>query len=73
MGNWILNLFGFVYVIISELQAPKVGRLFTPELYLSCFGVRIQSDHSSHTIYIYILPGLKFIPIGPSLKESFSD
>ena len=54
MGNWILNLFGFVYVIISELQAPKVGRLFTPELYLSCFGVRIQSDHSSHTIYIYI-------------------
>ena len=71
MGNWILNLFGFVYVIISELQAPKVGRLFTPELYFSCFGVQIQSDHSSHTIYI--LPGLKFIPIGPSLKESFSD
>ena len=71
MGNWILNLFGFVYVIISESQAPKVGRLFTPELYLSCFGVRIQSDHSSHTIYI--LPGLKFIPICPSLKESFSD
>ena len=51
MGNGILNLFGFVY-IISKLQPPKVGRLFTPELYFSFFGVRIQSDHSSHTVYI---------------------
>ena len=78
MGNWILNLFGFVYVIISELQAPKVGRLFTPELYFSCFGVQnteyrynLITHHMTHTIYI--LPGLKFIPIGPSLKESFLD
>jgi hypothetical protein len=52
MENWILNLFGFVYMIISELQAPKVGRLLTPELMISCFGVRIQSDHSSHAIDI---------------------
>ena len=28
MENWILNLFGFVYMIISELQAPNLGRLF---------------------------------------------
>ena len=65
MENWILNLFGFLYMKIAELQVPKVGHLFTPELYFSCFGIRIQSDHSSHTIYI--LPGLKYIP---SLKES---
>jgi len=55
MGNWILNLFGFVYVIISELQIPKIGRLFSPELYFSSFGIRLQSDHSSHTINIYYL------------------
>ena len=47
------------------------------EVILQYATVLTQSDHSSHTIYIYIyiyiLPGLKYIPIGPILIESLSD
>ena len=53
MGNWILNLFGFVYVIISELQAQKLGVCSLQNYIFHVSGYRYNLI-THHILYIYI-------------------
>ena len=68
MENWILNLFGFLYMIISKVTSTQSWAFVHSRIKVFMFpgyGYNMITHH-----IIYILPGLKYIPIGLQIKHN---